>query len=718
MRIALRIALVGIVLVGVGLGALAVALPRIVKSDAVRTRIEAAAEQALGRKLRYGELDFGLLPPSLLVREPSVAGAAEGDPPLVRAEEIALRVALMPLLARSVVVDSLVIEGAALRLVRTAKGLELPTLGPREPAPEAPAEPGAPVALALRGFTLRDATLVLEDRAVKPAVTWELREIDARASGESLEQPIAFELSAALASGGRIRAEGSATLDGDLDARLTLDALAVAALRPYLDGPSELAGSLSGRVTARGPAASPESVVAELSLDDTRVAVQDAGLVGGVSAKIELAGDLAKPNGRFEVDATRTEIRYGETFHKPAGRAATLRGRLVTRQDGTLGVEEAALQLHNLKADASVQLGKRTRVTARVPPFDIGGWQEMVPALAAYSPSGPVEIGELRIATTPLEVNGRVVLDGLRATHPEAGAVTLRGAIVARGDAIETREFALVAADQTVLIDARVDDLAGTPRYRVRSRTEKADTNALVSAFTARRDTFFGVLDFDGELSGTAGDEPLRSLRGTTQLDIRDGRIVGLSMLQAVLSALGDAGRSAQGLATLAVNYAALTNPDLQRYYKEDFEALTGTFHFADGMASTKNLRLDYRDYSVTLDGQVGLVDSGYDLGCVLRLGPEISAFLARKLGGSSPESFENLTIPARLRGQLDRPFETGRNPGVVVPPEAAVAFFRAVALDQHRSKATRAIDDALGQGTGEQVLDVLDGILGGERRR
>ncbi len=716
MRIAIRVAVVLVVLGGVGLAALAVVLPRIVKSDAVRARIERAAEEALGRQVRYGELDVGLLPPSLLVAQPVVAGAAAGDPELVRADEVALRVQLLPLLTRSVVIDSLVIEGAALRLVRTPAGIELPLGRAREPAAEAPPEEGAPVNLAVSALALRDATIVLEDRAVSPAVTWELQKVDLQARGESLDAPIGFDLSAQLASGGRLRAEGSAALDGSLDAVLRLDEVALAPLLPYLPDASELGGSLSGEVSAKGPAASPTALLVGLSVRDARVALQDVALAGVLGLKAELSGALATPTGRFDVDATQADLRYGEAFRKPPGRAATLSGRLVTRQDGSLGVDGAKLRLDNLSADASLSFGKRTRIDARVAPFDVAGWQELVPALASYRPSGRLDIGELKLATAPLDVRGSVRLDGIRATHPEAGAVTLRGTVDAKGDSIETRELALVAADQTILVDAAVQDLGGAPRYRLHTRTAKADTNALVSAFTRRRDTFYGLLDFDGNLTGKAGEAPLRTLRGTLELDIRDGRIVGFSLLNAVLAALGRAGQAAQGLAALAVNYAALSAPELERYYREDFEALTGTLRLADGVARTDNLRLDYRGYSAQLDGSVGLEESEYDMGCDLSLGEELGALLARKLGGREG-SLTQVKIPARLTGRLDAPFKLGSNPRVVVPASAAVAFFQSVYLDRQRSKAERKIDEALGEGAGGQVLDVLDGILGGQRR-
>ena len=96
-----------LVLTGV---ALLWALPRLAKSEAARARIESAAKGALGRDLQYGELDFALLPPSLVVDHPTVAGERAGDPPLASAERVALHVALWPLLRRELEVTSLAID--------------------------------------------------------------------------------------------------------------------------------------------------------------------------------------------------------------------------------------------------------------------------------------------------------------------------------------------------------------------------------------------------------------------------------------------------------------------------------------------------------------------------------------------------------------------------------------------------------------------------------
>ena len=126
MRIAIRLALVlGAVLL-VALVALALALPRLVGTEAVRERIVRAGSEAAGAPIDFEELSVGLFPPRLVVTSPRLDGTGEPDAPSISARSIDLEIALWPLLARTVVVESLTIDGARLRLVRTGEGLELP----------------------------------------------------------------------------------------------------------------------------------------------------------------------------------------------------------------------------------------------------------------------------------------------------------------------------------------------------------------------------------------------------------------------------------------------------------------------------------------------------------------------------------------------------------------------------------------------------------------
>ena len=212
-------------LAALALGALAWALPRLAKSEAARAKIEASARAALGRELRYGEIGFGLLPPSLLVEEPEIAGEAAGDPPLARADRVALRVELWPLLRGQLEVASLAIDGLALHLVRTKEGLVLP--GPRRtreppPPPEPEHEPGAgrrrrprvrdPQARGARRLarargSQRRAREDLERRRRRPH----------RARATAAGEPIAIEGALADVKGGALEVDGPLSLEAELD---------------------------------------------------------------------------------------------------------------------------------------------------------------------------------------------------------------------------------------------------------------------------------------------------------------------------------------------------------------------------------------------------------------------------------------------------------------------------------------------------------------------
>ena len=89
---------VAVALLGAALAGLAIWLPGYVRSEPVRAQIEAAAEAQLGREVTWRELSVSVLPPSLDVLGARVAGEAPGAPDWLTAEEISLRVALLPLL--------------------------------------------------------------------------------------------------------------------------------------------------------------------------------------------------------------------------------------------------------------------------------------------------------------------------------------------------------------------------------------------------------------------------------------------------------------------------------------------------------------------------------------------------------------------------------------------------------------------------------------------
>lgn len=156
--------LIALLLVG-----LAVLLPSLVQSEAVQTRLRAAARDATGRDVTWDALDVGLLPPRLLLEGASIAARKQGAPPYAEVRSVGLVMEWMPLLARTVVVDSVVVEGATLRLVGESEAVAVePGAAPdAKPGAGPDASPGAAsdsdgFQLAVREVVIRDARLELE----------------------------------------------------------------------------------------------------------------------------------------------------------------------------------------------------------------------------------------------------------------------------------------------------------------------------------------------------------------------------------------------------------------------------------------------------------------------------------------------------------------------------------------------------------------------------
>ena len=88
-----------------------------------------------------------------------------------------------------------------------------------------------------------------------------------------------------------------------IDARNSRRALA--SVRPYLPGGTELAGTLGGSVRAKGPASDLEEISAQPELRDGQVALQDL-VVGG---PVALKADDRSPNRPADGSFTRPDTR-------------------------------------------------------------------------------------------------------------------------------------------------------------------------------------------------------------------------------------------------------------------------------------------------------------------------------------------------------------------------------------------------------------------------
>jgi len=712
----LRIALLGVVLLVLAGAGLAVYLPRLVARPEVQQRIASAAKDATGRDLHYARLAVGLLPPRLVVEQPSLTDPA-GAPP-IRAERISLRLALAPLLARAVVVDRVQIDGAQLVARRTAQGIEIPGWKGKaavsaEPSPGAePAAPGG-FAVAVRELALRNTRLSLEDRSVEPPVTWSLEGLDAHARGIAPDQPIPFSLKAQLASGGALEAAGQFSLGGSFDADLQLTDLPLAPLAPYAEG-MHLDGTAQLDVVAQGSAERLEKLSIHLDIAARDIAQGETHVQGALPLHVELAGPTNALAGSFELDAAGAEITSGEVFHKPSGALLAAKGRI--RLAPTLLLDDVALRLASMTARLHVASGRYTRIRVDAPRFDLSALTALSPTASEQHAEGQVALQGVEVQLEPLRVHGGVLLRGVSVPVGKARA-SLSGRLDGKGDRLEGKGMQLLLAGQHFTVDVEVTDLSRTRKLELRLAGKDADSGALLAALSGRQDALEGPLTLSTDLRAPlgGGGSLLAGLRGSVRFDITPGRLRGVSFLKSTFDQLGEVGEAA----LLAGRVKG--GRTLQKFYEDSFDRFSGTLRIAKGVARTDDLRLDYRHYRVELRGSLGLLDQRLDMSGDLTLYDKIDQALAGQAqggvaGASSVGSGQRRVrrvIPlAHVGGTLDAP-------EVAITPEVAVRLAGAYALDRkRRKKITREIDKALGKGSGQQVLDVLQGILGGGGKR
>jgi uncharacterized protein YhdP len=624
--------------------------------------------------------------------EPALADARPERPSFAEARRVLLRMELLPLLARQLVVSSVVVDGATLRLRRNTDGIELPAANPRAAAasggePEAPSQPPP---LAVRKLRLRDSTLIFEDAAAQPPVSWELRNLDAKLRAESAQGPLNLEASFELASGGRARAKGSLSLAGEVDLDLALEEVALAGAASYLGDGTQLAGSVTGSLELGGPARNPDRIETSFELRDADLRLGEIALRGGpLQVEAELTGAVGTRSGRFDIDASQAELWYGRMFRKPAGTPATVSGRILSGEEGLLGFDDLKLKMRDLDATVEMSGGERMRMELEAQPLSLAGWEALLPALGNWRLGGRVVPHSLALERRPTALHGRLDLDGVQAVSPRGGTLLLGGALVGEGSRLRSEDLELLAEGQPFQVDAQLVELAEpSARWLLRFETRGADLSRLIDGFTSARNRVRGRLTTDGDLAlplETVGS-PLSALTGRVRFAIRDGSTTGRSLLKTSLEALVAVARPLhlleRGLRSGGRGHST-----------DHFESVTGTLEIANGFARTHDLRIREREHSVDLAGTLRLADLALDMRGTLTFAD------ARD---DEPGGVRRGIPLAHVGGTLG-------DPRVEVSAEAARHFAAALEPGKLGARLEQAIDPETARDLADGLGDLLD---------
>ena len=558
----------------------------------------AQAEQALGRKVSVGDAELTIFD-GIGVRLTNFALAddpAYSSEDFVRAKDMQINVELWPLFRKEFQVKRIILHEPVIRLIRNANGdFNFATLGKKEKQEKVrgevkkeikpPAEKDSTAALFVSLVDISSGDLHFRD--LKDGADLRLQQIDLKLSDLDFDKPVSAELAAALFS---------AKQNLKVKARFG----------PFQTGGEVSQLALDGQVQAD-------------PLDLGKLLAAAPRLRSALPKEVELAGVFRVKELKFkgtpqklafkgELEGTDGIVRIGKSFRKESGIpfAVSSDGQYA---NNTVFVRHTEVKLHSLALETKgeVRFGGAPELNLNFnsKPASLGGWEKILPALAAYQLAG-----EMQINAT---VRGRV---------GQGAAPKLQGNLNFAGVSAQPPQFPHPIKDvnaKVVFTDgkAEVKDTTfnlGRSRLRLSAAIEKF--SPLVLSYKISTPELWPA-DYQADLSEERKTDVIKNLTSEGQLAVRDG---GIEFQGKMLSGQG----------TL---------------YKIGYKSLDASVSVANQVATIRNLRVTAMSGAIQGDGEYAFKDPA----------PQFS-FASKMQGVDLKELYAALSPKAErdIRGKLN----------------------------------------------------------------
>jgi len=668
--------------------AVAVALA-LFDTEKLRGPLQTQASAALGRDVTLGKIALGLFPlPAVKIDDVRIAGPKPSDPPLADVAEIRLRVALLPLIAKKVVLRALEIDKPRIDIPFDKDGKPiLPKVGGAAAAPTA--KSGAGKSEAAKPETAKEPGAAEPAGLALAVDRIAIHDADVTAGPWKVEHA---------------NIEGQLSLDGTGSFKYSLNLPGLAALR---NGELELAKLMSGapQVDARGEFATDLADVRKrfalaqditgkasgeyaVGLSGSEIRSASASLdvpdIGVRSGNLVVAGPAtghAVLGESFSFDLTEARVEQTGLFAKPKHTTLSVTGKL-GKDPSLAALREALVKIGANELPLTLALAKQPmRVHVGKTSLDLGKLRELLPPDKPPL-AGRVNVDGFDVQLQPLRVDGGATLAGVE-TNFAHGPITLNGPLRGKGESVALENGTVLVGGQKIGLSASYTLESGA--IRANYDASRAEVGKLVDALSGRKQ-LDGTLDSNGQFETRSSD--FQTIAGSGKFAIHPGRIQGFSLGKQVMGSLAAFGIGGK-------------NKDLSKYESEEFDHLSADYTIADRRLHTENLELAYQEATAYLHGSVGLFDRTLDLAGKVVISKSADAALASTGGGKGKER----VIPiAHIGGTWD-------SPQLQLDPKS-VAAIGSVYLSDPKTK--KKLDKALGPGGGDAVQSVIDGLLGG----
>src|SRR5581483_8365613 len=594
--------------------------------DANRYRglVQDQLQKSLGREVKLGQLHLALFPPRVQVDALSIADDPRfGDPnPFVQAEQLDVSVKLLPLLHKSLEVDSLALRRPKVELIKNAQGTwNFSTIGAKsEPAQQKTSSSGQKFTLGR--LTIEDGQVGLTDhQARKPRAVYD--HIDATLDDFAPGQPFSLQVGARLPGAGnqevRLQGKGGPVNQGDpaatpFEGTLGLNNVGISGLTRFLQSPAleNSDGTISGQTQIHS---SGGKLAAQGHTEIAKAKIHGVDVGYPIAADYDIADDLRSDlltisKGNIKLGATPLFL-SGTVDNKstPANLNLNLRANNVAiaemaRLASAFGVAFAPGTDVNGQVNANIQ----ARGAASKPALN-GTLSASNVQVSGKEIAQPVQIPQVTFALSPTEVH--------------------------------SNPFNVISGNTTVVTTLAVRDYtSNSPFVNATLHAPNAalpNILAMAKAYGVKgveKISGSGTMNLDAHVAAPVqsltGDAVMRAINGNMNLNFQNVRVAGVDVDHELAQIAGflKAGQKDQGFTNIV--------------------KMTGDIVVTNGVAQTNNLQALLDIGNISAQGTANLVTQALNL--------DVSAVLAKatsqQVGGTSIGGYMNTAL-ANNQGEL-----------------------------------------------------------------